>query len=251
MADPIAPSSSTKSASPNYDPYADDAGKVSRADAPNSSQPEPSTNRAQSEPPAPSAPAVAKLVSAVPRPSSVVVPPTAPSASALPANNNALRTSERNGIIPYADADVTASGDSVFAGAAMLKGRDPKTNGEVEVLSVSGQLGAQTELQVGFQRVSGARGALSGGVEVFTARANIGIHNDDGSTGFNVGAGATAVGLEGTVGGASRLTYGVAAGMGAGVSVGVRDVDRDGNGELCARVSIGPVTVGACLENPL
>jgi hypothetical protein len=101
------------------------------------------------------------------------------------------------------------------------------------------------------QRVAGTRGALSGSVEAFTARANIGIHNDDGSTGFNVGAGVTAVGFEGTIGGASRLTYGVAAGAGAGVSVGVRDVDRDGNGELCARVSIGPVTVGACLENPL
>lgn len=250
MADPIAPSSSTKSAGPNYDPYADDVGKVSRADAPNSSQAELSPNSSQAEPPAPSAPAIAKLVSAVPRPPSVL-PPTAPESSALPANNNAQRTAERNGIIPYADADVTASGDSVFAGAAMLKGRDPKSDGEVEVLSVSGQVGAQTELQVGFQRVSGARGALSGGVEIFTARANIGIHNDDGSTGFNIGAGATAVGFEGTVGGASRLTYGVAAGMGAGVSVGVRDVDRDGNGELCARVSIGPVTVGACLENPL
>jgi hypothetical protein len=85
----------------------------------------------------------------------------------------------------------------------------------------------------------------------FTARANIGIHNDDGSTGFNLGVGATAVGFEGTVGGTSALTYGVAASVGAAVSVGVRDIDRDGSGELCARVSIGPVTVGACLENPL
>jgi len=222
---------------------------VSRADAPNSSLVQSSANASQSEPPAPSAPAVGKLVSAVPLPPSAL-PPAAASPPASTANNNAQRTTERN-LAPYADAGVTGSGDSVFAGAALLKGRVPKSNGEVEVLSVSGQIGAQTEAQLGLQRVAGAYGALSGSVEAFTARANIGIHNDDGSTGFNVGAGVTAVGFEGSVGGASRLTYGVAAGAGAGVSVGVRDVDRDGNSELCARVSIGPVTVGACLENPL
>jgi hypothetical protein len=249
MPDPICSSSSTPSASPSYDPYSDDVGKVSRADAPNSSSAQSSADGLQREPPAPSAPGVEKLVSAVPRPPSAL-PPAARSEPASIANNNAQRTTERN-LDPYADADVTASGDSVFVGAALLKGGVPKTNGEVEVLSVSGQIGAQTEVQLGLQRVAGAHGALSGSVEAFTARANIGIHNDDGSTGFNVGAGVTAVGFEGTVGGASRLTYGVAAGAGAGFSVGMRDVDRDGNGELCARVSIGPVTVGACLENPL
>lgn len=133
----------------------------------------------------------------------------------------------------------------------MLKGVPPKSSGEVELLSVSGQIGAQTEVQLGFQRVAGTLGVLSGSVETFTARANIGIHNDDGSTGFNVGAGVTAVGLEGSVGGATRLTYGVAGGMGVGVSVGLRDIDDDGNSELCARGSYGPVTVGFCLENPL
>jgi hypothetical protein len=241
MADPIRPSSSTQSTSPNSDPYSDDVGKMSRPDAPNSSPAQCSANSSQVEPPAPSAPAVAKLVSAAPPPPSVL-PPTA--------NNNAQRTAERD-LTPYSDADVTASGDSVYAGVALLKGSVPNSGGDVEVLSVSGQIGAQTEVQLGLQRVAGTRGALSGSVEAFTARANIGIHNDDGSTGFNVGAGVTAVGFEGTVGGASRLTYGVAAGLGAGVSVGVRDVDRDGSGELCARVSLGPVTVGVCVENPL
>jgi hypothetical protein len=241
MADPIRPSSSTQSTSPNSDPYSGDVGKMSRPDAPNSSPAQCSANSSQVEPPAPSAPAVAKLVSAAPPPPSVL-PPTA--------NNNAQRTAERD-LTPYSDADVTASGDSVYAGVALLKGSVPNSGGDVEVLSVSGQIGAQTEVQLGLQRVAGTRGALSGSVEAFTARANIGIHNDDGSTGFNVGAGVTAVGFEGTVGGASRLTYGVAAGLGAGVSVGVRDVDRDGSGELCARVSLGPVTVGVCVENPL
>jgi hypothetical protein len=250
MSDPIRSSSSTQLATPNSDPYLDDVGKMSRPDAPNSSSAHSSANSSQAEPPAPSVPAVAKLVSSASRLPSVL-PPTAPSAPASTANNNAQRTTERGVAAPYADADVTASGDSVYAGVALLKGSVRKSHGEVEALSVSGQVGAQTEVQVGLQRVAGTSGALSGSVEVFTARANIGIHNDDGSTGFNVGVGATAVGFEGSVGGASGLTYGVAASVGAGVSVGVRDVDRDGSGELCARVSIGPVTVGACVENPL
>jgi hypothetical protein len=177
------------------------------------------------------------------------LPPAVTSPVASPANNNAQRTAERN-LAQYADAAKTASGDSLFAGVALLKGTVPKSSGEVEVMSASAQIGAQTELQLGFQRVSGTHGPLSGSVETFAARANAGIYNDDGSTGINIGAGVTAVGFEGSVGGATRLTYGVAAGMGAGVSVGVRDVDGDGNSELCARVSIGPVTVGACLEDP-
>lgn len=249
MPDPIRSSTSTPSASPSYDPYSDDVGKVSRADSANSSSSSSSASSLQCQPPAPSAPAVGKLVRAVPAPLSILPPPVA-SPHASTANNNAQRTSERN-LAPYADADVTASGDSLFSGVALLKGRLPKSNGDVEVASLSGQIGAQTEVQLGLQRVAGTHGALSGGVEIFTARANIGIHNDDGSTGLNVGAGVTAIGFEGSVGGATRLTYGVAAGMGAAVSVGVRDVDDDGHGELCARVSVGPVTVGGCLENPL
>ncbi len=249
MPEPIRTASPSPSASSSYDPYSDDVGKVSRGDAPNSSSaPSSSASSLQCEPSAPSAPAVGKLVSAVTRPPSVLPPPAAgPPASA--ANNNAQRTTERK-LAPYVDAGVTAAGDSLFAGAALLKGRDPKSGGEVEVLSASAQIGAQTEVQLGFQRVAGTHGPLSGGVETFSAKASVGIHNDDGSTGFNVGAGATAVGFEGSVGGASRLTNGVAAGVGGGVSVGVRDVDGDDNRELCARVSIGPVTVGACLESP-
>jgi hypothetical protein len=222
-----------------------------RPDAPNSSLSQSAANSSDGALPAPSAPAVAKLVSAAPQPP-CVLPPTASTPAASTATNNAQRTAERN-LDPYADAGVTASGDSLFAGVALLKGTVPKSDGGVEVLSVSGQIGAQTEVQLGLQRVAGTHGPVSGSVEAFTARANVGIHNDDGSTGFNIAVGATAIGFEGTgtVRGGSSLTYGVAAGMGAGVSVGVRDVDHDGSGELCARVSIGPVTVGACLENPL
>lgn len=190
-----------------------------------------------------------RLVSSVPPPPSAL-PPSSPTPPGPAANNNAQRTDERRGVAPYLSAGRTAAGDSVFAGAALVKGRDP-SGAAVEVLSASAQLGAQTELQVGLQRVAGAHGVLTGSVETFTLRANVGIHNDDGSVGLNIGAGVTAVGFEGTAGDANSVTYGVGAGVGAGASVGARDVDSDGKAELCARLSFGPVTVGACVENPL
>jgi hypothetical protein len=219
---------------------------MSRADAPNSSQPQPTA------PPEPSVSvpsSVPKLVAAASPPRSVL-PPTAPTPPASTANNNAQRTSERPLAAPYADAGRTGAGDSVFAGAALIKGRD-RSGVDVEVLSGSAQLGVQTEVQLGFQRVAGGGGILSGSVETFSLRANVGKYNDDGSTGFNLGASATAVGFEGTVGGASSLTYGVSAGASMGGSIGTRDSDGDGRTEVCGRVAIGPATLGLCLENPL
>lgn len=243
MSDPIS-SSALQSAGPTYDPYADEVGQMSRADAPNSSQAQPQGAGSQASP-ATSSPATAKLVSSVPPPLSAL-PPTA---STPPANNNAQRTTALDGVKPYASAGTTSSGSSVYAGVALLKGRD-RSGAEVEVLSASGQVGAQSELQVGLQRVSGTRGSLTGSVDAFTARAQIGTQNDDGSTGFNIGATATAIGLEGTAGGATSATYGVGAGVGLAGSVGVRDVDGDGKTEACLRASFGPVTVGVCVEDP-
>jgi hypothetical protein len=245
MPDPISSNRCLESPNPNYDPHADDVGLMSRADAPNSSQATPISPHAEASERSPSA--VPKLVSAVPPPPSAL-PPSAPTPPA--ANNNAQRTDERPGVAPYMSASSTAAGDSVYAGLALVKGRDP-SGAAIEVLSASVQCGAQSELQLGFQRVGGTSGALTGSVETFTLRANAGIHNDDGSVGLNIGVSATAVGFEGTVGEATSVTYGVGAGVGAGASVGARDVDRDGKTELCARLSFGPVALGACVENPL
>ncbi|MDF3071611.1 MAG: hypothetical protein K0R38_7212 [Polyangiaceae bacterium] len=139
----------------------------------------------------------------------------------------------------------------MYAGVALYKGRDAKSGLEVEVLSGSVQVGAQNELQIGFQRAGGAQGALAGSVETFTARANLGIYNDDGSKGLNVGVSATAVGFEATVGGPNSVSYGVSAGVGLGGSVGLRDVDGDGKKELCFRASFLAASVGACGESPL
>lgn len=241
MPDPISSSNPMQSS----DPYADDVGKVSRDPNPNSSQPEPVAS---------SSPAVPVLVNSVPQPRSVL-PPAAPSPPPSTANNNAQRTSERVGIAPYAVAGKTAAGDSVYAGVAGLRGRDPKTGFEAEVLSASVQVGAQNEAQIGLVRVGGRAGGLVGagaGMEVMSLRANLGIHNDDGSTGFNIGVSATTVGaqvIEGD-GEPTSTTLGLSSGPSAAVSAGLRDIDKDGKREVCLGVSLGLSTLGICLETP-
>jgi hypothetical protein len=89
-------------------------------------------------------------------------------------------------------------------------------------------------------------------LENFSAKVTSGHQNSDGSVGGNFGIGATVIGVEGTVGhSGTTVTGGLAVGAGAELSVGTRDLDKDGSKELCARVSVGLVTLGLCLENPL
>jgi hypothetical protein len=177
-------------------------------------------------------------------------PVTSPSA---PTNTNAERTTARESVGPYLAAGVTSSGDSEFVAAALLKGRNSESGIEAEVLSGSVQRGFQNEAQVGLLRVGASRadGTSSGIVDAFAARAAIGIHNSDGSTGFNIALTATALGVEGTHR-ASRVSFtgGVGLGVGGEVSVGVRDADHDGKKELCVRIGGGPGTVGHCIEKP-
>jgi hypothetical protein len=241
MTEPISSLSSSRSSLSN-DPTLDDTGQLCRGDV-NSSQP-PVT--LVSEPP-PKPPGVAKLIGAAPPPASSLPPSSAPPSQA---ENNAQRTSERNGITPYTDAGITGgSRDALFAGVAALKGRDTASGLEVEVFSASAQIGGEHELQAAMARVgtSGKYGSASG--EVFTARANAGAHNDDGSLGFNAGVGATIAGVEGTLtNGADSLTAGVSAGPSASISVGIRDLDDNGINEWCVKVSAGPFTLGMCWE---
>jgi hypothetical protein len=168
-----------------------------------------------------------------------------------PANTNAGRTTERNSSDPYLAAGETRSGDW-FAGAAALKTRDPETGVEAEVFTGSVQAGSQSELQAGLSRVSFSAGrdlALSTTVEAFTARANGGELNDDGSRGANLGIGAVAVGAEATVSYSGwSLTAGAAASLGFAVSSGERDADGDGSPERCFKGSVGFATLGVCTE---
>jgi hypothetical protein len=138
----------------------------------------------------------------------------------------------------------------VYAGVGLIKGHDPKSGLDAEVLSVSGQIGTQTEVQAGLVRLGRSTPDGSVAVEAMTARVNLGIYNDDGSVGLNAGAQAGALGGETTYGTVDSLTVGVSAGLGVAGSVGVRDFDKDGKHELCAKVSYGPVTLGACVETP-
>jgi hypothetical protein len=168
-----------------------------------------------------------------------------------PAGTNAGRTSERNSSESYVAAGRTRNGDW-FAGAAALKTRDPETGVEVEVFTGSAQAGSQSELQAGLGRMSVSAGrdlSLSTTMEAFTARANGGELNDDGSRGANVGIGAVAVGAEATVSYSGwSLTAGAAVSLGFAVSSGERDADGDGSSERCFKGSIGFATLGVCTE---
>lgn len=238
MPEPISASSPPPNRSFAPDPTLDEAGKICRAEIASSS----ALPLAPNEPP-PKPLGVAKLMSAAAPPRSVLPPPSQ-------AQNNAQRTSEMSSIVAeYSQAGLTGGArDAVYGGAAAIKGRDAASGLELEVFSVSAQAGGENEAQVGMARVglSGKNGNLTG--EVFTARANGGAHNDDGSIGFNAGAIATIVGAEGTLGTRDSLTLGASVGLGAAVSVGLRDLDDNGVPEMCVKVSVGLLTAGICWE---
>jgi hypothetical protein len=241
MPEPISSSSTPVASSIGSDPTLDEAGQVCQSGAPNRSQPEPALS---------TPPAVDKLISAVPPPASEL-PPASLTATPSLAQNNAQRTTEQNRIAPYAGAGITGDfRDSAYAGVAALKGHDVKTGLDVEVFSASAQVGGQNEVQVGLARLglSGKHGSIT--TEFFTARANGGAHNDDGSTGGNSGALATVAGIEGTLlTDSSSFTLGFVAGGGAALSIGARDVDGDDIPEKCFKASIGIVTLGICTKD--
>jgi hypothetical protein len=165
--------------------------------------------------------------------------------------NNAERTRHQTSSEPYADAGLNASLDAAYAGVALIKNHDRRTGIDTEVFSASAQVGGQNEAQLGGLRLtkSGSWGEID--VETLTARAHGGAHNDDGSTGVNSGAGATLLGIEGTLNleGGNSVTLGAAFSKGSMVSVGSRDVDKDGRNEACFKASLLSVTVGACIED--
>ncbi len=99
---------------------------------------------------------------------------------------------------PYAAAGYAKGVDTVYAGAAAIKGRDP-SGVEIEAASVSVQVGAQNEAQATGLRLgfSNAKGSVS--VEAATANAHAGFANPDGSVGRNGGAQAALIYGEGTV----------------------------------------------------
>jgi len=240
MPEPIS-SNRTSAPANGYDPTLDQSDQLCRGEVTSSTPPEATGS---------TTPAVAQLVSSVPR-SPAVLPPPSTSVASSAADGNAQRTTERIGLAPYAAAGKTGAGDSVYVGVAALKGHDPKSGLDVEVLSASEQKGLQMESQAALARAGWADSHVSLSAEALTIRATHGIHNDDGSTGYNVMGLATAVGAEGTlVRGANSLTAGLSIGAGAAGSIGFRDIDHDGRPEICVKGSLGYVTLGACVELP-
>lgn len=134
--------------------------------------------------------------------------------------------------------------------SAVISHLDKRTG--VQVLSASAQAGAQNEIQAAFARASYRAGSavqIAIGVEAFTARAHAGVHNDDGSVGANLGALATAAGIEATLSYSGwSLTAGLSISEGFAVSSGERNADADEIPERCFRMSLGPATLGFCSE---
>ena len=151
----------------------------------------------------------------------------------------------------YAAEGTTHDRGSYFAGVAGLKGRTEEGI-EGEALSVSIQGGAQNEVQGTFVRLGYSSDHVAGSTEAFTANAHIGIDNSDGSYGVNAGAAAAAASGEITVKHSGwSVTGGLAAGIGAEGHLGIRDDDKDGKPEICARVAFGVGIGGLCIEMPV
>ncbi len=88
---------------------------------------------------------------------------------------------------------------------------------------------------------------LSGSFDGPSAGYDHGIHNNDGSWGYHGGGGASLDSVEGTVHkpGVGSVTVGLSAGVSAQYSLGFK---KDGDTtEVCGKVDLGPLTVGACL----
>jgi hypothetical protein len=148
---------------------------------------------------------------------------------------------------------VGPGGNSVFASAELLSGRDAKTGIELDVLTVSGQAGLQNEaggsvVTVGLSTDEG-HSHIHG--ELLTARAHAGMFNADGSVGLNAGANAKLAGIEGTLEHSGwSLTGGLHKGIGGGGSIGLRDLDCDGKIELAFKADVMFFTLGAAVELP-
>jgi len=167
-------------------------------------------------------------------------------------DDNALSTQESESGIRGPQAEAHAEDGDYYAGAFLLRGRDPKSGLEAELFSASIHQGEREHaVQAGMARMGDSTddGHFSARGEVFTAQAHAGVDNADGSTGFGASMGATIVGGEVTATlGPVSLTVAAAAGATVGASVGVRDSDHDGKTEYCARLDFGVGSVGVCVE---
>src|SRR5690606_22612441 len=101
-------------------------------------------------------------------------------------------------VASYAEHSTRLDSGTWFAGAAVGKGDVP--GGAVEALSVSAQIGAQNEVQLGTARLT--MGDRTNFLQLRTpeVEAHAGAFNADGSEGVNDGASVSLVAAETTVG---------------------------------------------------
>jgi hypothetical protein len=153
--------------------------------------------------------------------------------------------------VPGPVGRATVNLDQIDAEVALAKG-PAGDHFDVELMSLSAKVNAdQLTVQGAFSRIEfhSKDRAHSVSVEKLSFKAELGTTNPDGSVGINAGVGANLIGIEGTATySGNSLTVGFAAGAGAEVSVGVRDFDKDGSPEMCARISVLFVTLGTCME---
>jgi hypothetical protein len=153
--------------------------------------------------------------------------------------------------LPGPVARATVNRDQIDAEVALAK-VPAGDHFDVELMSLSARAdGDQLTVQGALSRIElhSKDPGQSLSVEKLSFKANLGAMNSDGSVGINAGIGATLIGIEGTATiSGNSLTVGLSAGAGAEVSVGVRDFDKDGSPEMCARISVLFVTLGTCME---
>ena len=168
----------------------------------------------------------------------------APAESAGPA--------EKGSASPYAHASGTSERGRRILAAGLGKLRDAKSGVEVELSNASVELNPQqlkSQLTVNKVGISSDDGNHSISVKSLSIEGHYGVHNADGSTGFNIGRTVDLLSVEAkTERGGNSLSFGVSAGFGASGSVGLRDKDKDGLTEVCGHVAVGPISVGACVE---
>jgi len=151
--------------------------------------------------------------------------------------------------------DVISTSDDLAISASLLRDRERVHGLELDILSVAARSGSAEEgghatlVHLGVSSDDGRKAVRD---ELFTATARSGIENVDGSIGVHLGAGAAIATVEATwpLGDLGSVTLGATAGVGAAGSIGVRDADKDGKGELCGRVEYLWGIVGLCVENP-
>ncbi len=168
-------------------------------------------------------------------------------------DNNAERAARTPAETFHVSAGWTGN-NSYHVTAGLAYGFDSATGAVMELGGVSLQGGPQTEVQLTATRATIAdEHGNSLSAEALTFQAGLGVHNKDGSQGYNVSLGATLVGAEGTADfGGGSITLGASIGLTAEASSGVRDRDGDGARELCVRVAVPavPISGGVCLEEP-